>query len=251
MPRTATLVVLSSWRSPILAPTVNTLSSAGVPVNFIVFDGEEDDRSLAIHRERTQGYFKEHSVFDMEGLHIPCFFVKELNSPGSLSLLGRLKADLLVNGGIRSILRPPLLSVARIGVVNSHPGLLPKYRGCTCLEWAIYNDDPIGSTCHFMNEKIDAGPLVYGEEMPVFRGQPYEELRSRIIDHSASVLSKGIRRILEEGLRPEELPAPPTGNYFRVIAQEQLEKVKEKLRTGTYGRYADAAAIAGLNGAEI
>lgn len=187
------IIVFSTWRSPILVPYLRALHEVGIPVASIVFDGERNERSAQIHRDRTRGFFEDESIFELEDLGIPSYFVKNHNAKPSTDLLGHLGPDIIINGGVPRFLKPQLLAAASTGVVNSHPGLLPKYRGATCLEWALRNDDPLGATCHFMNEEIDAGPIVYREEMPVYCGQPYEELRARIIGHSAD---------------PRERPAP-------------------------------------------
>lgn len=49
--------------------------------------------------------------------------------------------------------------------MNCHPGLLPKFRECTCVEWAVYLDEEVGNTVHFMNEKIDEGPIIVQEAL--------------------------------------------------------------------------------------
>jgi len=47
---------------------------------------------------------------------------------------------------------------------NLHPSLLPKYRGCSSLTWAMINGDKeAGFTYHFMNEKIDDGKIILRE----------------------------------------------------------------------------------------
>ena len=60
------------------------------------------------------------------------------------------KIDLLVNAGTPRILKSNLLKAPSIGVINCHPGILPDFRGCTCVEWAIYLDQPIGNTVHLI-----------------------------------------------------------------------------------------------------
>ena len=66
------------------------------------------------------------------------------------------------------IVKESLLKIPREGTLNCHPGLLPRYRGCTCLEWALYEDEPVGATCHFVTPEIDAGDIVRKEIMPVY-----------------------------------------------------------------------------------
>ncbi len=54
-----------------------------------------------------------------------------------------------------------VLELPRLGVLNVHPSVLPKYRGPSPVLWAIRNGDPsIGVTVHRMDERIDAGPIL-------------------------------------------------------------------------------------------
>ena len=228
------IVVLSSWKAPVLVPTIEALSRHGIVPTAILFDGQKDERSLHIHRERTAGFIDDRSVFDLEELQLPAYFVRNHNSRLSIEIVQRLHADLLINGGVRRILRQPLLDAPAIGVVNAHPGILPKYRGCTCVEWAIFNDDPIGATCHFMNGEIDAGPIVCSEIMEVGSSESYESVRARMISHCATVLAQGIGRIRDERLSPARMTPISTESYFDVMPDELLAQVRLKLSEGRY-----------------
>lgn len=53
------------------------------------------------------------------------------------------------------------LAVPRLGAVNAHPSLLPRYRGPNPLGWALHNGDPeLGLSFHRMDAQFDTGPLL-------------------------------------------------------------------------------------------
>jgi methionyl-tRNA formyltransferase len=88
--------------------------------------------------------------------------------------------DVLVNVGTPRILKTHLLDATRIGVLNVHPGLLPKYRGCSAVEWALYLGDDIGNTAHVMSDRIDAGPILESK-VCIFDGtESYVAVRTRV-----------------------------------------------------------------------
>src|SRR5689334_2236181 len=64
--------------------------------------------------------------------------------------------DLLVSVDFDRILGPEVLALARLGAINAHPGMLPRYRGVGVVTWAVQNGEPeVGVTVHHMDEGID------------------------------------------------------------------------------------------------
>jgi methionyl-tRNA formyltransferase len=69
--------------------------------------------------------------------------------------------DLIWVTDYRYLLPIEITSLAKIGTVNLHPSLLPKYRGRAPLNWAIINgEDKIGLTAHFIDEGVDSGDII-------------------------------------------------------------------------------------------
>ncbi len=58
------------------------------------------------------------------------------------------------------IVKPPLLSLPRLGFINTHPSLLPHNRGKHYNFWAIVEEAPFGVTLHCVDEGTDTGPIV-------------------------------------------------------------------------------------------
>src|SRR5262245_64050122 len=62
-----------------------------------------------------------------------------INAKDACAALRGLAADLLVVCDYGEILKPPVLAVARLGGINLHGSLLPKYRGAAPVQWAVLN----------------------------------------------------------------------------------------------------------------
>lgn len=228
------IIILSTVGSEILPILLSMLETNGIFVSALVLDGIISEKNKKIVIERTKGFFDWPDFFDIEKFNLPTYLVKNHNGENCLNLLGSLCPDIMINAGTPRILKAPILSIPKLGILNCHPGILPKYRGCTCAEWAIYNDDEVGATCHFMTEGIDAGPIVYSEVMPVYKGDVYEKMRTDLIFHMIKVLAKGTLEVLEKDFSINNLPAQIGDDYFNVISEEKLQLVKQKLAQQTY-----------------
>lgn len=89
----------------------------------------------------------------------------DLVLPGSAESLARAvrghDIDLVIVCGLSWRLPKIVLDAPKLGVLNVHTSLLPKYRGPMPVQWAIRNGDPeIGVTIHWMDEQIDTGNIV-------------------------------------------------------------------------------------------
>ena len=78
------------------------------------------------------------------------------------------KIDLIFCLGSTQILPKNILNIPKIGSLNIHPSLLPKYRGRTPHVWAIINgESTAGVTAHFINEGCDTGDIILQHKVPI------------------------------------------------------------------------------------
>lgn len=223
------IVLFSTFGSALLPIILEKFSVQGISIAANILDGSLDDRSKNIQKERTKGFFTWPDFDTVESYNIPRYDVTNHNGEETLNILKDLKVDIIINAGTPRILKKRILDLPTRGVINTHPGLLPAYRGCTAVEWALYNDDPVGATCHFMTKGIDEGPIIYSEIMPVVPGDTYEAVRANMIYHWASVTAKGIEKIIKDGSTIHTLPPQEEGTYYEVISEDKLNTIREKL----------------------
>lgn len=227
--------LLSTINDPLLGSIIQELLRRHVRPDAIILDAKGfSERDARLHKERTVGRLPPIPLEHFESLQMPCYVVANHSSEAAGALVCALSLDLLVNAGTPRILGAEILRSPRMGIVNVHPGLLPEFRGCTCVEWAIYLDEPVGNTVHFMNERIDGGPIVLQEPVSVGPRDTYVDVRVKVYEHGAALLARGVRKILDEGLAPQHLPPQPAGRYFHVIEPEKMQIVLEKLSRGSY-----------------
>lgn len=93
--------------------------------------------------------------------HIPVYTPSNPNTPAFIDLIRKLAPDLILSFYYRRILSRELLAIPRLGAVNLHGSLLPKYRGRSPVNWVLVNgESETGVTLHYMVEKADAGDII-------------------------------------------------------------------------------------------
>jgi len=92
----------------------------------------------------------------------------DVNAPELVARVAALRPDLLIVAGCPQIFGREIRETPRLGAVNVHPSLLPRYRGREPLFWAILHGEPeVGVTVHRLTEQVDAGPILAQRSLPV------------------------------------------------------------------------------------
>ncbi len=153
--------------------------------------------------------------------------VSNLNSEESGNAITRLAPDLvLLDGSV--IVKERIFSLAKLGALNAHPGLLPEYRGVDSVRWSIYHGDPVGATCHFVDSGIDTGPIVLREVVLYALGESLLTIRVRVMRICARLLVDAVVGLSDGTLRG--VSQPQEGKYFSWAPKEVQEAVEKKLQ---------------------
>jgi len=93
-------------------------------------------------------------------------FVGNIND--YLDELTQMKLDFVISVQYRPLLKSPILNLPRLGCINLHFGLLPKYGGCYPIAWSILNNEKeAGATLHYMVENFDEGNIISQTSVPI------------------------------------------------------------------------------------
>lgn len=228
------IVLLSTLNSEILGYILKGFLLNGIKVHSIVFDSADvNNKDKLLWEERTQGNLPLMPLYNFETELIPFFFVKNHSSSLMIDYIVKSKVDILVNAGTPRILKEDLICCAKLGVINCHPGLMPKYRGCTNTEWAIYNDDPVGNTVHFMTSSIDEGPIIAQEQVVLSKKDNYSDIRVKIFIHGFDLLARSIKIIMDNSVKTSQ-NYTKNGTYYKVIDKDKMEIVISKINEKKY-----------------
>lgn len=146
------------------------------------------------------------AVAEQRGLEI--FDPEDVNAEAACGRLAGYRADLFVVCDYGQILSAQTLAAARLGGINLHASLLPKYRGAAPINWAVYHGETeTGVTVIHMTPKLDAGPCIAQARIEILPDETAGELEGRLSDIGAWLVVRTLDSI-EEG-RLEALPQDP------------------------------------------
>jgi methionyl-tRNA formyltransferase len=113
-----------------------------------------------------------------------------------------LRLDVAVVVAYGRILTPRLLSAPRLGCINIHASLLPRYRGAAPIQWAVVRGEAETGVCTMqMEEGLDTGPVLLRRATPIGPEETSPELWQRLSRLGAEMIVETLARLPE--LRPE------------------------------------------------
>jgi methionyl-tRNA formyltransferase len=122
-----------------------------------------------------------------------CHHGVKVNSEDGVSLLQAYSPDLILVATFKQIIGANILSLPKLGVINFHPSLLPKYRGPCPTNAALLNDDRVaGVTVHFITEKVDEGNILLQRSVPVNEMDNDGLLRRKLAELSGAMVPEVI-----------------------------------------------------------
>ncbi|MCX7766300.1 MAG: methionyl-tRNA formyltransferase [Candidatus Sumerlaeia bacterium] len=131
------------------------------------------------------------------------------NNPELLQRLSQLSADVFVVVAYGKILPPEILAIPRLGCINVHFSLLPKYRGAAPVQWAIINGEKItGVTIMKMNERLDEGEILASEQVEILDDDDTISLTNILSCLGGELLL----RVLEQAEKTQKLLGTPQNN---------------------------------------
>lgn len=113
-----------------------------------------------------------------------------------------LAPDVIVVVAYGKLLPKAVLDIPRLGCINLHGSLLPKYRGAAPIQWTVLNGDKVGGvTTMYMGEGLDTGDIIQKYETEVGENETSGELFDRLASAGADLLCETLE-LLENGSAP-------------------------------------------------
>ena len=129
---------------------------------------------------------------------------KVRNNPEFIEEIKNINPDVICVVAYGKILPKELLDIPKLGCINVHGSLLPKYRGAAPIQWAVLNGDKTtGITTMYMNEGMDTGDMILKEEVEIGADETTGELWDRLADIGAKLLIETLE-LIEKGKAPRE-----------------------------------------------
>lgn len=121
-----------------------------------------------------------------------------LDDATSIERLRALQCDVGLHAA-NVIYREPVISALRLGILNAHIGILPKYRGRSVAEWSVLQGDPTGVTVFFIDSGIDTGDRIVLREFIPSRGcRSVRALKNMLFRCDARLYRKALEALMSE-----------------------------------------------------
>ena len=130
--------------------------------------------------------------------------IKIKNNTEFLDEIKILNPDVICVVAYGKILPKEILEIPKLGCINVHGSLLPKYRGAAPIQWAVLNGDKTtGITTMYMNEGMDTGDMILKKEIEIGPEETTGELWQKLSKIGGEILVKTLK-LIEEGKAPRE-----------------------------------------------
>jgi len=130
---------------------------------------------------------------------IDVFQPVRLKDPATVEFLSRFRPDAIVVVAYGHIIPKWLIDLPRLGCINLHASLLPKYRGAAPIQWAVVRGETVtGVTTMKIDEGLDTGDILLKREVPIFDEDTAETLAERLSQLGADLMVTTLER-LERG----------------------------------------------------
>ena len=115
-----------------------------------------------------------------------------------VAVLNEHKVDLVCLAGYMRLLSPYFVAAFPSRILNIHPSLLPSFPGLESQRQALeYGVKFAGCTVHFVDESLDAGPIVLQAVVPVLDGDTEATLSTRILAEEHRIYCEAVKIVLE------------------------------------------------------
>lgn len=117
-----------------------------------------------------------------------------------VDVLARYEVDLIAMAGFGTILEQPIHDAFPDRIVNTHPALLPAFKGWHAVEAAFEAGVKVtGCTVHYARLDVDDGPILAQESVPVRANDTVETLHERIKDVERRIYPAVLRELIAHG----------------------------------------------------
>jgi len=128
-----------------------------------------------------------------------------------VKILREARVDLVILAGYMRIISPFFVKAFNQKILNIHPALLPAFKGTKAISRAFrYGCKVTGVTVHFIDEKIDHGPIILQETIEIKKGLSEAKLKEKIHSLEHKLYPQALKLILDKKVRMK-------GRYVKII----------------------------------
>ena len=182
--------VLLSGRGSNFEALADSVASGRIPGAEIALVISNREAAVGIEKAKARGLATR--VIPSKGLE------REAYDRQVVAALKEAKVDLVCLAGYMRLLSPYFVAAYPQKILNIHPSLLPSFPGLEAQKQALdYGVKYAGCTVHFVDENLDAGPIIIQSVVPVEDGDTEETLSARILKEEHKIYSEAVKIVLD------------------------------------------------------
>lgn len=156
---------------------------------------------------------------------ISLFETKDVNK--CKEFLKKLKPDLGIVCGT-GIIKDFIFTIPKLGCINYHNGLLPEFRGCASIFWALYHKGEVGYTIHKVNSGIDKGEIILRKVFSYKKTKNLWETINNIKRDMAKDCAKEMIRIVKKGKIESHSQDKKNASFFKHPTKQQKQELEAR-----------------------
>ena len=121
---------------------------------------------------------------------------ENLDTPEEYNIFKKLNADLAIVVAYGKLIPKKILGTTKLGFINIHASLLPRWRGAAPIQRAIMEGDKkTGVSIMRVEEKLDSGPVMAFQEIEINKSSTYGEIEEKLAEMGADLLIDSLKKI--------------------------------------------------------
>lgn len=196
-------------------PTLQKMIDMGIEVTAVV---TQPDKAKGRGKKVIYSPVKECALAHDLPVYQPVRIRKE---PEFIQTLRDMKPDVIVVVAFGQILPKEILDIPRLGCVNVHASLLPKFRGAAPIQWSIIDGEEVtGVTTMLMDAGLDTGDMLLKTEIPMDPKETGGSLHDKLAAVGGELLEKTLIGLEAGTIVPEKQDDSQAGEYARMLDKE-------------------------------
>ena len=196
-------------------PTLQKMIDMGIEVTAVV---TQPDKAKGRGKKVIYSPVKECALAHDLPVYQPVRIRKE---PEFIQTLRDMQPDVIVVVAFGQILPKEILDIPRLGCVNVHASLLPKFRGAAPIQWSIIDGEEVtGVTTMLMDVVLDTGDMLLKAEIPMDPKETGGSLHDKLAAVGGELLEKTLIGLEAGTIVPEKQDDSQAGEYARMLDKE-------------------------------
>ena len=199
----------------VAVPTLQKMVDMGIEITAVV---TQPDKAKGRGKKVIYSPVKECALAHDLPVYQPVRIKKD---PEFIQTLRDMAPDVIVVVAFGQILSKEVLDIPRLGCVNVHASLLPKFRGAAPIQWAIIDGEKVtGVTTMLMDVGLDTGDMLLKTEVSVDAKETGSSLHDKLAAAGGELLERTLIGLEAGTIVPEKQDDSQAGEYARMLDKE-------------------------------